>query len=217
MKHFLFIIFFFIAYLNALSVDLYHNNKKIKIKSIEINGIEYATLTDIKPLFSSDVMQENNNEIIFRNSILRVAPGSFFIFYEDDKEIKINQMSSPAISNNSKTYVPLLSFVKKMITDTILDVSLQPKSKEMESALNNSKLELFKIRNIYSEPRDKEEMDYEKEIDNSNIEINNTVDKDYKIEEIPKQQTLKKEMPPNYYFLPDGLIRNELQDTIRAK
>lgn len=183
------------------SVAHSQSNDRINILKqycIELNGIKYISLSKLEVIFLKNEFTLNQNEIRINSSILRVAPGSFFIFYEDSKVIKIAQMTSPAIRHNGNTYLPFETFFEALIRENIF--FKKDKNLIVEDSIDDSKLEIFKYRNSYSEPIiEKVQLDSLK------------IDNDFNSKKAIK--ILKEDRPPDYYYLPDNLIREELNET----
>ena len=205
MKYILFIILCSISLLSSEKLEVFHNEVMRNIPTESINGQQYINIDNLHLIFPNGEYANKYNEIYYSEGMIRVAAGSFFVFYENDKEIKIAQMSSPAILYKGSIYVPTDTFIRSLISSKILTAEFDGKNIRFNPKFQNKNLlQVLRYRNKKTPT---------KSLDNSHI-VTDTISTIPDINsELKKTTIIKKELPPNHYYLPDGLIRKELSDS----
>lgn len=184
---------------NYLQLNCIEKNLLIDLEkhTEPINNIDYIEFSKISKLFEDNYIEKSSNELKFNNGIIRVAPGSFFLFYENNDVIKIAQLASPAVEFGGKTYLPFQSLIDALINKEIISLVT-------EDEKNDDKIQLktLKIRNTFSVRNEKTKNHFQEPIRNE-IEVSR---------EKNKLNLSRDTLPPDYYYLPDDLIRTELED-----
>ncbi len=77
------------------------------------NATSYISINDLSDLISTGAIVENN-QIVLDGESVKFAAGSFYCVYRDGDNIRVAQMSLPAITINSELYIPFNSLLSAL-------------------------------------------------------------------------------------------------------
>ncbi len=98
------------------------NNSNIKTAAVRlINKSPYITLPEAARIISYKV--NGSTQMQSGNTIIKIAPGSFFVVIESSEKMKIAQMLQPVIIVDNTLYIPYLSFMTSLETLGLYSVS----------------------------------------------------------------------------------------------
>lgn len=123
---FLLLTFTLNSYSDSRYILVHPNGKKNAIHFRSFSGKKYISFIHIRDLlFRSHKISLETNEISSNHERFRATSGSFYLLYEKSNQIRIAQMTSPAITVKNMLYLPMISFFRSLPTLDLYYVSIE--------------------------------------------------------------------------------------------
>ena len=213
-----------------------NSSEKLKLLIIK----KYITAENLtKSISDNAVFNEGNNTINIDNGLIRLLPGSFFIYYSYEKDFAIAQMPLPIIKYGSSVYIPADCIVNALNTMKIFDdpdidnfKKINIASKTIQDDVQDDDIEWIDKNNTIDEKSEQVNKVEDKRTlsefgqqfniiggfvlnsyDTHKEDINDGKNDEENIENnvvIPEKSD-KPTFPPNVYVLPKNLIRPNIK------
>lgn len=100
---------------NGSETNIVSNNNKSTIQSEKINGIDYVPLKLIAShIFPKSIFTESSSSIKYKDNEIKLALGSFYVLLRNNSDIRVAQMTLPAISLKNEIVVPFDTFIEAL-------------------------------------------------------------------------------------------------------
>lgn len=132
-----------------------HNidGRSFSIAAKEVNGRDFAPLDKVHDvIFPGSVYDQAKNLITFEGQSLKIMPASFFIVHDKDNDLRIAQMTLPAIEQNGRVYIPVEPFINALQTLNIYDVNIDKKNISINYITKIGKLVIPKKKPTQADP-----------------------------------------------------------------
>lgn len=210
---------------------IYPNGKQMNMPSVRVNDYDYISLRNFaKYIFADSKYIFSTGEIIDKEIRLRCLPASFFVLYQNNEEIKISQMTLPAINLREEIFVPVNTFFQSLNSLGCIKNKVEGKSIYLESIVNlmdeDEKKDEFKNRIDYKVLKPGKETLFEIDTETTQTKQNNLKKTDTfsiqkssiktengnKPENKIRPSESKDSQPPTQFFIPKNLHRNEIDN-----
>lgn len=223
------VFFSFALSMHAADYKINANGNSSTVRTERINSIEYAQFHSLTKLIFAN-SKTLGNSIFFSGNEVKTAVGSFYVLLKNNSDVKVSQMSLPAISLNNSIYVPLESFVSALTSLELIKSDITSAGYFIEPIISNFET-ASEAEKIIEKPR-------KSVIEKSNVKINiakqqepqnneNEEKATVKIEKKSKAREIKKvvpetevfqsaphnnpTIPPNKYYIPESLDRSVIK------
>jgi N-acetylmuramoyl-L-alanine amidase len=234
------IVILFLNCINLSSISNFYkiilpDGKQINLPYERVNDYDYINFKHFAKYFLSDSKYiYSTGEIIDKNIRLRCLPASFFILYQNHEDIKISQMTLPAINLKEEIFVPVNTFFQSLNSLGYIKNRIEGKVIYLESGNNiitetevkgESKQEIIEqtkqsVRevpskdsfNLKSEQTEKQISTNVDTIANSKRTLN--ADNDNKADKKSKHTENLNSAHPTQYSIPKKLQRKEIEEML---
>lgn len=202
-----------------LSTDINFNGKSLFIKTETIGKNEYVNPDVLVNTFKLFI-ENHDNELYLEKGLIRYSAGSFFLVYENEKELLVYQLPSPVISFKNSEYIPVNGFFLALNHFKIFNVNIEnhnifihsieePESKKSNKIISHSldlKEEVIKSNSKINIPENNKEKNYKTDFSSTFYELSLEIVRNIQFNELPDTNRFKRlDYPPDIYLLPESL------------
>lgn len=107
--------FFLFGILSQTDLEIHYHKNNLKLNILYYNGQTYLSMNELSKIFIlNDNIKYYDYYLKFQDEELIFSDLSFFVVYRSGSQMRVGQMSHPAIKIRGELHVPIQSFFQSM-------------------------------------------------------------------------------------------------------